>query len=100
VGRLQNAGDHVTVVTNFPALPRGTTSIDVLFPGIAPLVAVGVRSAPEGAFRAGATVATDSSTWSPVRNTPQTGWPLSRWPTPVPVIEPNRFRGTVDRLIR
>jgi hypothetical protein len=99
-GRLRNAGDHVTVVTNFPALPRGTTSADVQFPGIDPLVAISITPAPDGAFRAGSAVPARAATWSYRENRPQTGWPVSRWPSPVPVIDPDRFAGTVDRLIR
>jgi hypothetical protein len=101
VGRLQNAGDHVTVVTNFPALPRGTTSVDVLFPQYSPLPEIGVTPAPEGAFRAGSPVPADPGTWSFLWNRPQAGWSLSRWPTPVPAtIDTDRYRSTVDRLIR
>jgi hypothetical protein len=100
VGRLQNAGDEVTLVTNFPALPLGTTSVDVLFPGFDPPVKVGVTAAPEGIFRAGSAVPADTGTWSYLWNRPQAGWSLSRWPTPVPVIDLPRFRSAVDRLIR
>ena len=98
---LRRAGDQTTVVTNFPALPRGTTSVDVLFPVIDPLVGVGVTPAPDGAFRAGSPVPADTSTWSYRQNEAQPGWPLSRWPTPVPAeIDPDRFPSTVDRLNR
>ncbi len=101
VGRLRNRGDHVTMVTNFPALPRGTTSVDVLFPGVEPLVGIPVAAAPDGAFRVGGTVPADTTTWSYVWNRPLAGWSLARWPTPVPArIDRDRFRTTVDRLIR
>lgn len=101
VGRLQNAGDSVTIVTNFPALPRGTTNADVFFPGVKPLVGIEVAPAPDGAFRAGTPVPTDTGTWSYLWSRPQAGWSLSRWPTPVPEeINRNRYRSTVDRLIR
>ena len=100
VGRLQNLGDEVTVVTNFPPLPRGTTNVDVLFPEVDPLVGIKVSSSPEGAFRAGGQVPADPGTWSYRRGRPQPGWSLSRWPTPVPVVDADQFRSTVDRLIR
>jgi hypothetical protein len=102
VGRLQNLGAEVTVVTNFPALPRGTTSVDVLFPEIDPLVAIKVSPSPDGAFRAGSPEpANNTATWAYRRSRPQPGWSLSRWPTPVPaVIDSDQFRSTVDRLIR
>ena len=100
VGRLQNLGDEVTVVTNFPAPPRGTTSVDVIFPDVGPVIGIKVSSAPEGTFRAGGDVTASTATWTYRRGRPQPGWPLSRWPTPVPVVEPDQFRSTVDRLIR
>ena len=99
--RLQNAGDLVRVVTNFPPLPRGTTNVDVLFPGVDPLIKIGVTPAPEGAYRAGSEVPSDTSTWSYLWSRPQPGWSLSRWPTPVPArIDPDQFRSRVDRLTR
>jgi hypothetical protein len=99
--RLQNAGDHVTVVTNFPALPRGTTSVDVMFPAVNPLARIGVTPAPEGAYRAGSPVPADTSTWSYLWNRPLAGWSLARWPTPVPArIDTDRFTSRVDRLTR
>ena len=89
------------MVTNFPALPRGTTSVDVLFPGVDPLVAIAATPAPEGAFRAGSSMPADTTTWSYRRGRPQPGWSLSRWPTPVPAaIDSDRVRSSVDRLIR
>ncbi len=101
VDRLENAGDQVTVVTNFPALPPGTTSVDVLFPGLDPMVGIDVAPAPDGAFRSGSLVPADISTWSHIWNRPQAGWSLVRWPTPVPAdINPDRFRSRVDRIIR
>jgi hypothetical protein len=101
VGRLHNAGDEVTIVTNYPALARGTTSVDVSFPGMESMPAVPVTAAPEGVFRAGASEPVDTDTWSYLWNRPQAGWSLLRWPTPVPAdVGSNRFRSRVDRLIR
>jgi hypothetical protein len=101
VDRLRDAGDQVTVVTNFPALPRGTTNVDVLFPAVDPLVGITASPAPEGAFRAGGPAPARTGTWSYIWNRPQAGWSLSRWPTPVPAsIDPDRYRTTVDRLAR
>jgi hypothetical protein len=100
-GRLSQGGDHLTVVINYPGLPRGTTSVDVLFPGLQPLVGIGVTPAPDGAFRAGASEPVDVGTWSYPWDRPQAGWSLLRWPTPVPAdAGSNRFRSRVDRLIR
>jgi len=101
VDRLRRAGDQVTVVTNFPALARGTSHADVLFPGLEPLARVRVAGASDGAFRAGSPVSAPTRTWSYRRGRPQPDWPLSAWPTPVPAsIDPSQFRSTVDRLIR
>ena len=76
------------MVTNFPALPRGTTSVDVLFPGIDPLVAIQVSPRLTGPSGPAARYRRDTATWSYRRNRPQPGWSLSRWPTPVPVDRP------------
>ena len=57
---LQNLGDEVTVVTNFPALPRGTTSVDVVFPEVGPVIGVTVSASPEGAYRAGGDVTAET----------------------------------------
>ena len=100
VGHLQNLGDEVTVVTNFPALPRGTTSVDVVFPEVGPVIGVKVSASPEGAYRAGGDVTAETETWTYRPGRPQAGWSLSRWPTPVPVVDADQFRSTVDRLIR
>ena len=102
VSRLKRPIERVRLVTNFPALPRPTSTVDVLFPGLDELVAVRVASASDAAFRTANAVPADTATWSSYhRSRPQRGWPLSRWPTPVPAaIEADRFRGSVDRLIR
>ena len=100
-GRLQNTGDRITVVTNFPVLPRGTTNVDVVFPGVNPLVGISTSTAPEGAFRGGSPVPVETTTWSYLWNRPQAGWSLSRWPPPVPAtIDPVQFRSRVDSVIR
>jgi hypothetical protein len=101
VDHLQSPVERVRLVTNFPALPRPTSTVDVLFPGLDPLVAVPVASASDGAFRAASPVPADTTTWSYRQSRPQQGWPLSRWPTPVPAgIDAGRFRSTIDRLTR
>ena len=76
VDRLKGRGDEATVVTNFPALPRGTTSVDVLFPGVDPLVAIKVSPSPDGAFRAGTPMPANTTNWSYRRDRAQQGLSL------------------------
>jgi hypothetical protein len=75
--RLQRTGNRARLVTNFPALPRPASTVDVLFPGLDPLVGVHVASASDGASRAGSPVPADTSTWAYSGNRPQAAWSLS-----------------------
>jgi hypothetical protein len=96
---LQEPGRRVTVVTNFGEIPRGTTSVDVAFPGIAELRELGVTPASDGAFRAAGAVRAPRRTWTYRTNRPQPGWPLYAWPTPAPVITKGKFTARVDPIL-
>lgn len=98
-GHLTEAGRRVTVVTTLDEVPRGATTVDVLFPDLPPLTDIPVLPASDAALRAAGTVPTPARTWSLRRDRPRRGWPLWSWPTPVPVIPKGRFTATVDRIL-
>lgn len=99
---LTEPGRRVTVVATFSEVPRGTTSVDVKFgtatEPLAVLRSVSVTAASDGAFRSAGTTEAPRRTWSYRVNQPRPGWPLDAWPTPVPVIDPERVVATVDRI--
>ena len=86
------------MVTNLGEIPRGTTTVDVLFPDLPPLRDIRVTAASDGAFRAAGAVRGPEQVWTYRTNWPQPGWPLDAWPTPVPTIAPSDFTGRVDRI--
>ena len=93
--QLEEPGRRITVVTNLGEIPRGTTTVDVLFPGVPPLRGVRVRAASDGAYRSAGTVRGPQRTWTYRTNRPQRGWPLYAWPTPTPKITEGDFTATV-----
>ncbi|HLL62087.1 MAG TPA: hypothetical protein VK401_03505 [Propionibacteriaceae bacterium] len=97
--QLEEPGRRVTVVTNLGEIPRGTTAVDVLFPGVPPLRDIRVTAASDGAYRSGGTTRGPRQTWSYRANRAQPGWRLYNWPTPAPKITADDFAATVDRLL-
>jgi hypothetical protein len=96
---LTEPGRRVTVVTNLGEIPRGTTRVDVLFPGVAPLRGIAVTPASDGAFRAAGSVPGPRRTWSYRPDRVQPGWRLYSWPTPVPKIPKGAFVATVEVIL-
>jgi hypothetical protein len=97
--QLQEPGRRVTVVTNLRAIPRGTTTVDVLFPGVPPLRDIRVSLASDGALRSGGTARGPRQTWTYRSNRTQPGWRLHNWPTPAPNITEGDFAATVDPIL-
>jgi hypothetical protein len=96
---LTEPGRRITVVTNFGEIPRGTTSVDVVFPGVAELRGIGVTPASDGAFRAAGAVRTPRRSWTYRSSRPQPAWGLYAWPTPPPVVTKGGFTGRVDPIL-
>lgn len=96
---LQQPGARVTVVTNFGEVRRGTTTVDLLFPGVPPLAGVPLTPASDGAFRSAGTKPGPRGTWTFRPDRAQPGWRLSAWPTPVPEITKDDFVATVDPIL-
>lgn len=98
---LQNPRQQASVVSNLAALPNGTTSVDVVLPGLATLRRIPVTRARDGtAFSAGP-VRRTTGTWTYALSDPPTGWASDEWPTPVPrSSQLPRYVATVDTLLR
>ncbi len=83
-GRLTPPGRSVTVVSNFPALPRRAGRVDAIFPGLVRIDRIAVRR-PGGAESAHVGYLPDgSSHWSSGVPYEVLGWPVEAWPTPRP----------------
>lgn len=95
---LRAAGSSAQLVTTYPALPRGTTQVDVVLPGTANLPALRVTPAPDGSTRIGPPAPTAVGLWS-ATSRPELGWSTAEWPTPLPDPAQIRdYRATVDRV--
>ncbi len=96
---LQEPDKVATVVTNYPALPKGTQQVEVVFDGLDPMN-VTVTPAPDATINTAEPVPTNPKFWLLRCNNPQTGWQTSEWPTPVPTrAQLEGYTATVD-LIR
>ena len=81
---LSREGGSVQVVSVYPGLPAGTTSVDVTLPEAGTLRAVPVVVAPDGAARLGPAAPRVTSTWYYSLDDPPIGWATADWPTDVP----------------
>jgi hypothetical protein len=89
---------RVTLLTTFPALPRGTRQVDVVLAGLRPMT---VPVTPAERPRTGASVdpGLPAPSWTYDPKNPPVGWDVDRWPTPLP--DGGQFTGYdrgVDRL--
>jgi len=98
--QLEEPGRRVTVVTNLGEISRGTTVVDVVFPGVPPLRDLRVTTASDGAYRSGGTARGPRQTWTYRTTHAQPGWRLYNWPTPPPKITAADFTATVDLILR
>lgn len=96
---LRQPDKVATVVTNYPALPKGTQQVKVVFDGLDPMN-VTVTPASDATINTAGPVPTNPKFWQLQRNNPQTGWQSGEWPTPVPTrAQLEGYTATVD-LIR
>ena len=96
---LRQPDKVATVVTNYPALPKGTQRVEVVFDGLEPME-VPVTPASDASIRTKGPVPTNPRFWQLQRSDPQTGWQTGEWPTPVPnSAQLESYTATVD-LIR
>ena len=91
----------VNVVTNLPPIPRRTSVVDLVFPGVGTMRDVPVATAPDATFRSAGPAVHEPELWTFGEASPQSGWPALNWPTPVPDSrELGDFRATVDEIVR
>jgi hypothetical protein len=83
-GSLRRAGGQASVASNYPALPAGTRTVDVILPGIATLPDIPVVGAEDSAPRLGPSKPHTGDTWIYYSSDPPRGWTTAQWPTPLP----------------
>jgi hypothetical protein len=98
-GSLRREGGQASVASNYPALPAGTRSVDVILPGVATLSGVPVVAAEDLAARLGAPQSYAADTWIYYSDDPPRGWSTDQWPTPLP--DPNQledYRFSIENI--
>ena len=83
-GSLRRQGGRASVASNYPALPAGTRSVDVILPGVGTISGVPVVDAADSAPRLGPPEPYAGETWTYYSDDPPRGWTTADWPTPLP----------------
>jgi hypothetical protein len=83
-GSLRRAGGQASVASNYPPLPAGTRTVDVILPGIATLLDIPVVGVEDSAPRLGPSKPHSGDTWIYYSSDPPRGWTTAEWPTPLP----------------
>src|SRR3712207_953066 len=81
---LRYRGVTAGLVTNYPALPRGTRTVDVEFPGFGTIRGVPVVPVEDAARIAGPAQQVETGRWTYSTDELPYGWPTSEWPTDTP----------------
>jgi hypothetical protein len=100
-GSLRRAGGQASVASNYPALPAGTRTVDVILPGIATLPDIPVVGAEDSAPRLGPSKPHAGDTWIYYSSDPPRGWTTAQWPTPLP--DPDQlqdYRSYIENITR
>jgi hypothetical protein len=98
---MRRVGKQMSVVTNLPPVPPGTSKVDIVLPGLTTLRNVAVTAAPDAAFRSAGPAVREPQFWTYSGNRSQSGWEPRNWPTPVPrQKELLGYRATVDTIVR
>ncbi len=97
---LNRAGGSLQVTSTYPALPPGTTAVDVVLPDHGLFRRVPVVMADDAARRLAPPVPRKTGTWHYSVNDPPVGWPTMDWPTDVPdsgqLVD---YRGRADQVV-
>src|SRR5215208_687194 len=100
-GAFRRIGQQMRAVTNFPALPAGTSKVDIVLPGLTTLTDVAVTRAPDATFRSAGPAVRDVWFWTYRPDQPHPGWAPRDWPTPVPrPYQVRDARATIDTIVR
>jgi hypothetical protein len=83
-GSLRREGGRASVASNYPALPAGTRTVDVILPGVATLSDIPVVEADDSAAQLGPPTPYAGDTWTYYSDDPPRGWTTAQWPTPLP----------------
>lgn len=98
---MRRVGEQMSVVTNLPPLPPGTSKVDIVLPGLTTLRNVAVTAAPDAAFRSAGPAVREPQFWTYWANPSHPGWEPRNWPTPVPrQYQLHAYRATVDTIVR
>lgn len=87
---LSRSGRSRTFVAQMASLPAGADKVDVVFPDASLPAAEGIDVTKVETAAVGEQKKVSTGTWSfPVmgQGDPPDGWPLDKWPTPVPDVE-------------
>ncbi len=97
---LTRAGGSLQVISVYPGLPAGTTSVDVALPGHGTVRAVPVVVAPDAAARLGPATPRTTNTWYYSLDDPPMGWATADWPTDVPdSTQLADYRAGINRVV-
>jgi hypothetical protein len=80
---LREQGVSVGLVTSYPAMPAGTRTVAVEFPGFGVFRRVPVVLVEDAAIRVGPAREVSTERWSYLGR-PASGWLSAEWPTPTP----------------
>jgi len=83
-GSLRRQGGQASVASNYPALPAGTRTVDVILPGIGTISGIPVVGPEDSAPRLGPPEPYAGETWIYYSDDPPRGWMTTDWPTPLP----------------
>ena len=72
------------MVTNYPALPKGTQQVEVVFDGLDPMTVDGHAGRRCHRSISRAPVPANPTFWRLRRSDPPPGWKTDEWPPPVP----------------
>lgn len=81
---LRYAGAYAALVTNYPALPAGTRTVDVELPGYGTLRGIAVVPVQDAAGNLAPAVPVEVGRWTYQTDDPPQGWPTAEWPTDTP----------------
>jgi hypothetical protein len=83
-GSLRRQGGKASVTSNYPPLPAGTRTVEVILPGVGTISGIPIVGAEDSAPRLGPPKAYAGETWIYSSNNPPRGWTTAEWPTSLP----------------